>query len=47
MVKLVAIDPPPLFEPKRFGFMKGELKIPDNFDTMFQDEIIAMFESTD
>ena len=30
--------------PKRFGFMLGELKIPDDFDTMFQDEIGAMFE---
>ena len=32
--------------PKRFGFMQGELKIPGDFDTMFQDEIVAMFEGT-
>ncbi|MDR0908950.1 MAG: hypothetical protein LBM77_04205 [Spirochaetaceae bacterium] len=29
---------------RRIGFMKGEIKVPDDFDTMMQDEIIAMFE---
>jgi hypothetical protein len=29
---------------RRIGFMAHEFKIPDEFDTMFQDEIIAMFE---
>ncbi len=28
----------------RLGFLKGRFKVPDDFDTMFQDEIIAMFE---
>ncbi|MEQ1930794.1 MAG: type II toxin-antitoxin system prevent-host-death family antitoxin [Parvularculaceae bacterium] len=28
---------------KRIGFMKGEMKIPDDFDTMAQKEIAAMF----
>ncbi len=26
------------------GFMRGRITVPDDFDTMFQDEIIAMFE---
>lgn len=38
---------PEVRTPRRFGFMKGELKSPDDFDTMFQDEIIAMFEGGD
>lgn len=29
---------------RRFGFMKGKISVPDDFDTMFQDEIIEMFE---
>ena len=28
----------------RFGFMKGKLFVPDDFDTAHQDEIIRMFE---
>jgi len=28
----------------RIGFMKGRLTVPDDFDTMGQDEIEAMFE---
>ena len=31
-------------KPQRVGFLKGVSKIPDDFDTMMQDEIIAMFE---
>jgi len=34
----------PQREQKRVGFMKGQIKIPDDFDTMFQDEINEMFE---
>ena len=30
-----------------FGCMAGEIKIPDDFDTMGQDEIIAVFEGKD
>ncbi len=28
----------------RIGFLKGQISIPDDFDTMFQAEIEAMFE---
>lgn len=30
--------------PRRIGFMKGQISVPDDFDTMGQDEIQAMFE---
>ncbi len=29
------------------GFLEGQMKVPDDFDTMFQDEIIRMFEGED
>ncbi len=29
---------------QRIGFMKDQIKVPDDFDTMFQDDIIKMFE---
>jgi antitoxin (DNA-binding transcriptional repressor) of toxin-antitoxin stability system len=31
----------------RFGFMAGRFEIPDDFDTMFADEIEAMFNGED
>lgn len=43
LVKVVPIDPPPPAT-HRLGFMQGEFTVPDDFDTMMQDEIIAMFE---
>ena len=42
LVKVVALDAPEA--PQRLGFMKGDYAVPDDFDTMFQDEIIALFE---
>jgi PhnB protein len=29
---------------QRLGFLEGQFKVPDDFDTMFQEEIIAMSE---
>ncbi len=31
-------------KPKRFGMLEGQFKVPDDFDTFMQDEIIDMFE---
>jgi prevent-host-death family protein len=43
VVKVVPLDQAEA--PKsRIGFMKGRLTVPDDFDTMGQDEIEAMFE---
>jgi prevent-host-death family protein len=43
LVKVVPLDAPPAGEMKRFGFMAGEIEVPDDFDTMFADEIEKMF----
>ncbi len=43
MVKVVPFEP--AAKPaSRLGFLKGQFKVPDDFDTMFQEEIIRMFE---
>lgn len=42
LVKVVPIDAPAA--PRRIGFMDGEIEIPDDFDRMFEDEIVTMFE---
>ena len=42
LVKVVPLDAPAA--PRRFGFMDGEIEIPDDFDRMCEDEIVAMFE---
>lgn len=42
MVKLVPVGE--VSRPKRrIGFMKGQIKVPDDFDRMFEDEIAEMF----
>jgi prevent-host-death family protein len=43
MVKVVRIDSD-VQKPKRIGFMKGQIKVPDDFDTMGADEIRRLFE---
>ena len=45
LVKVVPLDAPPA--PKRFDFMKGQFKVPDDFDTMDQEEIEKMFFGDD
>ncbi len=44
MVKVVALDAPEPKQVKRIGFLAGQFNIPDDFDTMYSDEIRAMFE---
>ena len=41
LVKVTAVDAPA--EPKRLGFLAGEVEVPDDFDTMGQEEIDALF----
>jgi prevent-host-death family protein len=43
MVKVVALDDAPTQPMRRLGFMKGQIKVPDDFDTMMQKEIEEMF----
>lgn len=47
LVKVVALDAPPAKPMRRLGFMKGQISVPDDFDTMGQDEIIRLFEGED
>jgi len=44
LVKVVAFDEPAKKPVQRLGFLKGQFTIPDDFDTMGQEEIIRMFE---
>ncbi|HEY2322443.1 MAG TPA: type II toxin-antitoxin system prevent-host-death family antitoxin [Thermoanaerobaculia bacterium] len=41
LVKVSAIDAPSV--PRRLGFLKGEIKVPDDFDRMGEQEIAALF----
>jgi len=43
MAKLVPLDAGDTAPPKRIGFMTGEFTVPDDFDTMGQDEIEQLF----
>ena len=44
LVKVVPLEEAPKKPIQRMGFMKGQISVPDDFDTMGQDEIIRMFE---
>jgi len=43
MVKVITIDAPEPKAMRRIGFMEGQFKVPDDFDTMFAKEIEEMF----
>jgi prevent-host-death family protein len=44
VVKLVAVEETtPVQRKRRLGFMRGQIKVPDDFDRMFEDEIAEMF----
>jgi len=47
MVKVVPLDAPPTRKAKRFDFLAGQIEVPDDFDTMFADEIEKMFYGDD
>jgi prevent-host-death family protein len=44
LVKVVPLEEPPKKPVRRMGFLEGQYSIPDDFDTMGQEEIIRMFE---
>lgn len=46
VAKLTRLDAPTA-APKRLGFLEGMISVPDDFDTMMQDEIIALFEGSE
>lgn len=41
LVKVTAVDAPPT--PQRLGFLSGEIDVPDDFNTMGEAEIAALF----
>ncbi|MGO4126378.1 type II toxin-antitoxin system Phd/YefM family antitoxin [Inquilinus sp. YAF38] len=43
MVKVVAIDAPAPRQVKRLGFLAGQIRVPADFDRMYEDEIAALF----
>jgi len=47
LVKVVALDAPETKPMKRVGFLAGQIKVPDDFDRMFEDEIAQMFYGDD
>jgi len=44
MVKVIALDTPESSRMKRFGFMAGQIKVPENFNTMEAAQIQDLFE---
>lgn len=44
LVKVTVIEP---VEPRRTGFLKGQVDIPADFDTMFEADIRALFEGSE
>jgi prevent-host-death family protein len=43
MVKVLPLDDPETVAKRRFGGLEGQFKVPDDFDTMGQEEIEKMF----
>jgi len=44
MVKVIPLHAPGPSQIKRFGFMAGQITVPNDFDRMGQAEIVKMFE---
>jgi prevent-host-death family protein len=44
MVKVIPLDAPGPSQIKRFGFLAGQISVPDDFDQMAEAEIVKMFE---
>jgi prevent-host-death family protein len=47
LVKVVPIDAPDARPPARIGFMRGQIRVPDDFDTMGDEAIRNLFEGDD
>ncbi len=43
MVKVIPLDAPTGKKIQRFGFLKGQVSVPDDFDRMCSEEIEKMF----
>ena len=47
MVKVVALDAPVGQQLRRRGFMAGQIRVPEDFDRMFEREIEDLFGGTE
>lgn len=45
VVRMIAIESPPVSKRSRLGFLRGHIKVPEDFDRMGQEEIREHFES--
>jgi len=45
LVKVIAVDAPEPVPVNRFGFMAGQIRVPDDFDRMGEEEIARLFDS--
>jgi len=45
LVKVIPFDVATKGRPRRLGMLEGQIKVPDDFDTMFEKEIEEMFYS--
>jgi prevent-host-death family protein len=45
LVKVVPLNAPDAGQLKRLGFMAGLIEVPDDFDTMGQDQIERLFDT--
>jgi prevent-host-death family protein len=43
IARIVPLEQPKVDTSKRFGFLEGQFKIPEDFDRMMEDEIAEMF----
>jgi prevent-host-death family protein len=43
LVKVVALNTPDAGQVKRIGFLKGQIQVPDDFDSMANKEIEQLF----
>ena len=43
LVKVMALDSPGTSQIRRFGFLAGEISVPEDFDTMGSEQIEALF----
>ena len=46
MVKVIPLNTPESTQTKRFGFMAGQISVPDEFDRMGEADIVNLFEDT-
>lgn len=46
MVKVVALETPESSQQRRFGFLSGQINVPDDFNTMGTDDIATLFEGS-